>query len=118
MKHMKKMLALALVVMSVMAIAVPALAAIWTNRYSNTTLYKDTPGDVNGYIMNVQTDLNTYFQNYSGYQIAVDGYYGDQTVAAVKRFQSYMGLTSDGYTGPLTKAKLWDVYFGTIAPLP
>lgn len=114
---MKKLLALALVIVSVLAIATPALAAAWSNRYSDIDLYSNTPGDVNGYVRNVQSDLNKYFKNYPAYQITVDGYYGDNTKAAVRRFQSHMGLGVDGWTGDNTKAKLWGVYQGTIAPL-
>ena len=118
MKNAKKLLVLTLVVMSVLVVAVSAMAADWSDRYSDITLYKNTQGDVDDYIRHVQTDINTYYANYTAYQIVVDGYYGDNTVAAVKRFQSNMGLSSDGFTGPATKAKLWDVYNGTISPLP
>jgi peptidoglycan hydrolase-like protein with peptidoglycan-binding domain len=118
MKNMKKILALALVVMSVMAIALPAMAEVWSNRYGDAELYSNTPGDVDAYVRNVQRDLNKYFQNYPSYQITVDGYYGQDTKAAVRRFQGYMGLSVDGRTGNQTKTKLWDVYQGTITPLP
>lgn len=40
------------------------------------------------------------------YNGAVDGVYGSQTVAAVKKFQSKNGLTADGVAGPKTLAAL------------
>ena len=43
MKNMKKILALALVVMSVMAIALPAMAEVWSNRYGDAEFYSNTP---------------------------------------------------------------------------
>ena len=40
------------------------------------------------------------------YNGSVDGIYGSQTVAAVKKFQSKNGLTADGIAGPKTLAAL------------
>ena len=42
--------------------------------------------------------------------VAVDGVFGAATTAAVKRFQSYFGLTSDGVVGRTTWQKLYEVY--------
>lgn len=114
----KRLTALALVIVSVFSISAVAFAAsAWIDRYGEATLYSNTEGDVNGYVRNVQRDLNKYFSNYDEYQIDVDGYYGDDTKAAVKLFQSKTGLTSDGWCGDKTKDMLWKVYKGTLDPL-
>ncbi len=42
--------------------------------------------------------------------VTVDGVFGSATAAAVRRFQSYFGLTSDGVVGRTTWNKLYEVY--------
>ena len=42
--------------------------------------------------------------------VTVDGRFGSSTEAAVRRFQSYFGLTSDGVVGRTTWNKLYEVY--------
>ena len=42
--------------------------------------------------------------------ITVDGIFGSSTAAAVRRFQTYFGLTSDGVVGRTTWNKLYEVY--------
>ncbi len=42
--------------------------------------------------------------------VTVDGKFGSSTEAAVRRFQSYFGLTSDGVVGRTTWNKLYEVY--------
>ena len=42
--------------------------------------------------------------------VTVDGKFGSATAAAVRRFQSYFGLTSDGVVGRITWNKLYEVY--------
>ena len=42
--------------------------------------------------------------------VAVDGKFGSSTAAAVRKFQSYFGLTSDGIVGRTTWNKLYEVY--------
>lgn len=53
-------------------------------------------------VINIQTRL----KQWGYYKGAVDGIYGNQTVAAVKYFQRMHGLTPDGIAGPLTLAKI------------
>ena len=42
--------------------------------------------------------------------LTVDGKFGAATTAAVKRFQTYFGLTSDGVVGRTTWNKMYEVY--------
>ena len=42
--------------------------------------------------------------------VSVDGIYGANTTAAVRRFQTFFGLTSDGVVGQNTWNKLYEVY--------
>ena len=92
MKNMKKILALALVIVSVLAIAAPALAAAWTWRYGT------------------EVDRNSGTNNQVMAVLDVDGYFGDETEAAVIDFQKDKGLTPDGVVGPRTMEKLYEVY--------
>ena len=58
MKNMKKILALALVVMSVMAIALPAMAAGWESRYGPGELNSNSNyAGVHRHVRNLQKDL-------------------------------------------------------------
>lgn len=115
---MKRLVALALVIVSVFSISAVAFAAAdWVGRYGTKDLYSNTEGDVDDYIRNVQRDLNKYFTNHPEYKIDVDGYYGPDTKAAVRRFQSYTGLTADGWCGNNTKNMLWQVFQGDLDPL-
>ena len=106
-KH-EKILALALVVMSVLAIAAPALALTWDQHYGPGILYSNTEGNVRRYIRNVQYDIRAI----TGYGVTVDGYYGDETKRAVSNFQHYANtflgydLNVDGVAGSATKAAL------------
>ncbi len=54
-----------------------------------------------------QVSILQDFLNNQGYlRQDPTGYFGIQTLAAVKKFQSYNGLDSTGYVGPLTRAKI------------
>lgn len=108
MKHMKKLIALILVAITVMAIAIPAMALTWGQHYGPGILNSGTTGDVRRYIRNVQYDIRSI----TGYSLTVDGYYGPQTKRAVSCFQydtnTFLGfdLQVDGIAGPATKQAL------------
>ena len=52
-------------------------------------------------VKEVQRQLNA-----KGYDLEVDGAYGEKTAAAVKSFQKTMGLTADGIVGEKTREAL------------
>jgi peptidoglycan hydrolase-like protein with peptidoglycan-binding domain len=52
-------------------------------------------------VKRIQMQLNVL-----GAKLDADGYYGKLTKAAVVKFQGENGLTTDGWVGPLTQAKL------------
>ena len=54
-------------------------------------------GDDGQEVVMIQTKLTSL-----GYQVGVDGDYGDQTTLAVKAFQQDHGLTADGVVGTMT----------------
>ena len=77
-----------------------------TTQTTTTTIYKCSPDnntnvDFNE-IKNVQIFLNKYGYN-AGKE---DGYLGNQTVAAIKDFQTFSGLKPDGDVGPATRNKM------------
>lgn len=59
-------------------------------------------GDSGTLVRTIQTKL----KNWGYYSGTVDGIYGSQTVAAVKKFQKKNGLTADGIVGKATAAKI------------
>jgi uncharacterized protein YraI len=79
----------------------------WLYRYGEDVL---GPSDsYNSYVKTLQQDLMIL-----GYSLPIygdDGYFGDETTAAVVLFQQQHGLTADGYVGDQTKAELWDARF-------
>lgn len=60
-------------------------------------------------VKELQTDLNRF-----GFNIQVDGIFGSETDASVRKFQADHNLTSDGIAGPDT----WAALEGTAAPPP
>jgi zinc D-Ala-D-Ala carboxypeptidase len=52
-----------------------------------------------------------------GELLSVDGNFGPRTEAAVRRFQSAYGLTSDGVAGPQTFAKIYELQDSDCTPV-
>lgn len=79
-----------------------------TNAYPGTPL---RPGDRGQNVRLVQFWLKIARSVYSALNdVGVDGIFGPSTTAAVKKFQSYFGLASDGIVGRATWSKLYEVY--------
>ncbi len=78
------------------------------NAYPGTALREGSSGQN---VRLVQFWLKIARSVYSSLSnVTVDGKFGAATTAAVKRFQSYFGLTSDGVVGRTTWNKLYEVY--------
>ena len=62
--------------------------------------------------------LQIRIAGWTGYReyIAIDGAFGNQTEAALKRFQSAYGLTVDGVAGTQTYNKLYDIQDADCTP--
>lgn len=81
------------------------------NAYPGTPL---RPGDRGQNVRLVQFWLKIARSVYSALNdVGVDGIFGPSTTAAVKKFQSYFGLASDGIVGRATWSKLYEVYNDT-----
>ena len=78
------------------------------NAYPGTALREGSSGQN---VRLVQFWLKIARSVYSSLNnVTVDGKFGSATTAAVKRFQTYFGLTSDGVVGRTTWNKLYEVY--------
>lgn len=120
----KRLIALALVIVSVFSISSVAMADYrpWQDEWCAHTLLPDTEPeegtDLREQIANFQRALCElrvrYYAafgpngNYSYNSLSPDGIYGDQTTAAVKQVQRYFGLTVDGKAGVQTKNCIWN----------
>ncbi len=70
-----------------------------------------TEGEIDGCVTELQQLLDSH-----GADVAVDGDFGADTLAAVKSYQSAHGLSVDGIVGPSTKASLDGSGTGTPPP--
>lgn len=63
-------------------------------------------------------ELQVRVAGWAGYgvNLAIDGSYGAQTVAAVRGFQTAYGLGSDGVAGPTTYAKIYELQDADCTP--
>ncbi len=85
-----------------------------------TTSYPGTPlrqGSTGPFVIVLQRELNRISQNFPAFPKlpAVDGIFGPQTEAAVRKFQSIFGLPVDGIVGPATWYELVRLYVGVNA---
>lgn len=62
----------------------------------------------NSLVSTLQSDLSADSSIYP--EKLVTGYFGSLTLKAVKRFQAKYGISQTGYVGPLTRAKLNEMY--------
>ena len=51
-------------------------------------------------------------------EATITGYYGSATQSAVRHFQQKHGIEATGIAGPLTRAKLNELYSGVLTPTP
>ena len=78
------------------------------NAYPGTALREGASGQNVRLVQFWLKIARTVYSNLNN--ITVDGKFGGATTAAVKRFQTYFGLTSDGVVGRTTWNKLYEVY--------
>ena len=78
------------------------------NAYPGTALREGASGQNVRLVQFWLKIARTVYSNLNN--ITVDGKFGSATTAAVKRFQTYFGLTSDGVVGRTTWNKLYEVY--------
>ena len=86
-----------------------------TSQYPGVLRYGDTGNGV----LNLQYYLNYLSQFYATIPaVALDGVFGDRTLAAVIAFQDTFELSPDGVVGPLTWNSLYRTYLGIIQNIP
>lgn len=73
-------------------------------------------GAHSNYVVAIQTIVEIYDQDLCGPLIAIDGYFGSDTVSAVECWQSGHGLSVDGVVGPKTWTSLESAlaYYDTV----
>ncbi|HHX09434.1 MAG TPA: peptidoglycan-binding protein [Chloroflexi bacterium] len=115
MKHMKKLIALALMAVTVLAVAVPVMAAV--DGYKpylggDGSSHNIRRGHEGPQVTNLQLMLIS-----AGYlpQGEDDGIFGGKTERAVKALQAEYRLRQDGIVGPKTKVAIWNK-IGETAP--
>lgn len=106
MKNMKKFVSLALVIVTLLAVAAPALAL--TGSYTpylggNGSSYNIRRGHTGDQVKNLQMLLNATLN----ISLKLDGIFGSGTEDAVESFQAAYGLQADGIVGANTKQALW-----------
>ena len=80
-----------------------------------TSSYPGTPirrGNIGPYVVIIQTELNRIAENYPAIpkNPQIDGIFGEQTEAAVRKFQEIFNLQVDGIVGPATWYELVRLY--------
>ncbi len=78
------------------------------NAYPGTALRQGSSGQNVRLVQFWLKIARTVYSSLSN--VTVDGIFGSSTAAAVRRFQTYFGLTSDGVVGRTTWNKLYEVY--------
>ena len=78
------------------------------NAYPGTALREGSSGQNVRLVQFWLKIARTVYSSLSN--VTVDGRFGSATAAAVRRFQTYFGLTSDGVVGRTTWNKLYEVY--------
>jgi len=89
------------------------------NYFSNTNLLLKNNNSYDSNVLNLQSDLTTLGYSTNG----IDGYFGDNTKAAVTAFQNDYGLDVDGIAGSQTLGKINELINGAkattvVAPKP
>ncbi len=93
--------------------SVPKVAAV-LEEYG-TVFFKDVAPELriaaaamtafnDNFTKGIQTSLNAFLK--PSPQLVVDGFYGQKTMAAVRAFQTQMGLKADGWFGKLSEKAL------------